>query len=123
MAGASNPACAADREITISRVLDAPRAQVWRAVTDPAQVIRWWMRGPDGRACENLITYLEVVEPERLTYQQGGDKDSEPVGFQVTMTFEKEGAADAKTRLTMRAVFPSTNAREFVIREHNAVEG
>lgn len=36
----------AEREIVISRVLDAPRDLVWEAMTDPAQVANWW--GPRG---------------------------------------------------------------------------
>jgi len=78
---------------------------------------------PDGRDYENLITYLEVVEPERLTYRHGGDQDCEPVNFQVTVTFDRDGAARQRTRIHMRMVFPSTHAREFVVREYGAIEG
>src|ERR1700733_11018958 len=79
------------------------------------------MHGPDGRDYENLITFLEVLTPERLSYKHGGDKDCEPVNFQVTVTFKDLGGG--KTRLTMRSIFPSKNARDFVVREYNAVEG
>jgi len=30
------------RELTLTRVLDAPRELVWRAWTDPARMARWW---------------------------------------------------------------------------------
>ena len=96
-----------DREIEISRVFNAPRELVWKAFTDAAQIPQWWgprgfttrtermdvkpggqwrfvMIGPDGQEYRNLITYLEVVEPERLRYKHGGEKDVEPVNFQVT---------------------------------------
>jgi uncharacterized protein YndB with AHSA1/START domain len=79
------------------------------------------MHGPDGRDYENVMTFLEVVAPERLSYKHGGEKDFEPVNFQVTVTFEQLG--DGKTKLTMRSVFPSKDARDFVIREVNALEG
>jgi len=35
----------ADREVRIERIFDAPREKVWRAVTDPALVAKWWGRG------------------------------------------------------------------------------
>ena len=135
-----------DREIEISRVFNAPRELVWKAFTDPAQIPQWWgprgfttrtermdvkpggqwrfvMIGPDGQEYRNLITYLEVVEPERLCYKHGGDMDVEPVNFQVTVTLERVGQTGDRTLLTMRSIFPSTNAKEFVVREYNAIEG
>ena len=35
-----------DREIVITRVLDAPRELAWQAMTDPRHIVRWW--GPRG---------------------------------------------------------------------------
>jgi len=32
-------------DLVVSRVLDAPVEQVWKAWTDPEHVMRWW--GPD----------------------------------------------------------------------------
>jgi len=32
--------------ITISRAFDAPRERVWRALTEPALITRWWGGGP-----------------------------------------------------------------------------
>jgi uncharacterized protein YndB with AHSA1/START domain len=34
------------RNVVVTRVFDAPVEQVWRAWTDPQQVMRWW--GPAG---------------------------------------------------------------------------
>ena len=34
------------RDLIVSRVFDAPVEQVWKAWTDPKQVMQWW--GPDG---------------------------------------------------------------------------
>ena len=46
------------RDIVITRVLDAPVEQVWKAWTDPQQVIRWW--GPAGfTGCESKIDFRE----------------------------------------------------------------
>lgn len=136
----------ADREIILSRIFDAPQELVWKVWTDPDHVPRWWgpqgfttttkhmdvkpagvwryvMHGPDGRDYQNVVSFLEVVRPQRLVYKHGGEKDTEPVNFTVTVTFEKAGDSGEKTRLTMRSIFPSKNAREFVVREYNAIEG
>jgi uncharacterized protein YndB with AHSA1/START domain len=127
----------------MTRVLNAPRELVFKMWTDPEHVPRWWgprgfttttytmdvtpggvwrfcMHGPDGRDFQNKITSLEVVKPERLVYRHGGDKDCEPVNFEVTVTFEDQGD---KTRLTMRMILPSANARDYVVKTYGAIEG
>ena len=132
-----------DREIVISRLINAPQELVFDAWTDPEQVGQWWgpsgftttthkmevkpggvwrfvMHGPDGRDYQNKITYLEIVPPERLVYRHGGDEDLEPVSFQTTVTFVAEGN---KTRVTMRSVFPTAEYRDRVVKEHGAIEG
>lgn len=35
-----------ERELTITRLINAPRERLWRAWTDPKEVAAWW--GPDG---------------------------------------------------------------------------
>ena len=131
------------RTIITSRLFDAPRELVFAAWTDPKHLAQWWgpdgfttttraievhpggvwrfvMHGPDGRDYENCITWHEIVRPERLVYSHGGTVDAEPVQFRTTVTFEDVGG---KTRLTMRAVFPSAKERDRVAREYGAVEG
>ncbi|MGH7244605.1 MAG: SRPBCC family protein [Phycisphaerales bacterium] len=133
-----------DREIELSRTFDAPRELVWKAFTEADELAQWWgpagfslttksrefkpggtwryvMHGPDGRDYLNITTFNEIVPNERLKYKQGGVVEGEPVNFEVTVTFEEVG--DNKTKLTMRSLFPSKNAREYVIREYNALEG
>ena len=137
-----------DREIVATRVFDAPRDLVWDVWTDPEHLARWWgpngftttthamelkpggvwrfvMHGPDGRDYQNKITYVEIVKPERLVYRHGGsggkeDRDLERINFRVSVTFTDQGA---KTRVEMRMVFPSANARDYVIETHGAFEG
>ena len=131
----------ADREIVTTRLIDAPRELVYEAFTDPEHVRHWFgpegfitttrsmdvrpggkwnfvMRGPDGTDWPNVVTYQEVTPPSRLRYLHGDDR--EPDMFSVTVTFDDEGG---KTALTMRAVFKTAAAREFVARERGAVEG
>jgi uncharacterized protein YndB with AHSA1/START domain len=130
------------REIVLTRVFDAPRELVFEAWTRQEQVEQWWgplgfsttfrefavrpgavwlftMHGPDGRDYPNRIVFEEVVHPERLVYAHDGGEGT-PVNFHVTVTFEAQGR---KTRLTMRSVFPSAEARDYVVKEYNALEG
>jgi len=134
-----------DREIVISRVIAAPRELVWQAWTDPQHVANWWgprgfsttikkmdfrvggvwehtMHGPDGANYPNKSTFREIVPHERIVFQHGGGRETGPgATFVATWTFETvEGG---KTRLTGRMVFPSAEARDFVVKEFGAVEG
>lgn len=144
MAGEGNPnASTADREIVITRTFDAPPELVWRAWTDPTQVAMWWgpngftttthsfdlrvggewrfdMHGPDGRDYPNRITFDEIDEPNRLVYSTSDDAEVAPISFQSIVTFERQAE---QTKLTMRMTFPTTEARERVVREFGAVEG
>ena len=139
-AGAASPT--ADREIVVTRVLDAPRELVFDAWTDPRHIGSWWgprgftttthemdvrpggawrfvMHGPDGTDYPNYVVYSEVVRPERLAYAHGG-QPGEPADFDVTVAFADEGG---KTRITMRSLFPSAAARDFVVKEYGAIDG
>jgi uncharacterized protein YndB with AHSA1/START domain len=146
MTPGASTATTTDREIVLSRVYEAPRELVWRAFTDPERLAHWYgprgfktrthqmdvkaggawsfvMIGPDGREYQNRITYLEVAAPERLRYRHGGGEGTEPVNFEVLVTLEQDGADAGRTRVTMRSIFPSQQALEFVVREYGAVEG
>ena len=77
------------KELTITRVFDAPRELVWKAWTEPELVKRWWgpkgftspvckidlriggeylsaMRSPEGQDFWSKGVYREIVAPERL---------------------------------------------------------
>jgi uncharacterized protein YndB with AHSA1/START domain len=134
-----------NREIVISRVLDAPRELVWQAMTDPRHVIHWWgprgftdtieemdvrpggvwkhvMHGPDGANFPNKSVFKEVVKPERIVYSHGGGREGGPgAHFVATWTFDAVEAG--KTMVTIRMVFPSAADRDFVIKEFGAIEG
>jgi uncharacterized protein YndB with AHSA1/START domain len=81
------------------------------------------MHGPDGRDYENLMTFLEIVEGRSLEYKQGGAADGEPIHFQVQVQFLDAGPDLKQTKLVMRLIFPSAQAKDFVINTCNAVEG
>ena len=134
------------REMVITRVIDAPRELVFDAWTDPEQIVHWWgpegftttiekmdvrpggewihvMHGPDGTDYPNKSVFLEVVRPELLSSTHGGHggEGSTEVNARKIVTFEV--AEGDKTLLTLRMVFPSTEARDTVMREYHAVEG
>jgi uncharacterized protein YndB with AHSA1/START domain len=131
------------RAIIGARTLDAPRALVFAAWSDPKHLAQWWgpngftttthafdfraggvwrfvMHGPDGRDYQNRITFDEIVAPERIVYRHGGGDDVEPVQFSTTVLFEDLGS---KTKLIWRGVFPSVEERARVIREYGADTG
>lgn len=92
-----------DREIVLTRVLDAPRELVWKAWTESEHLARWWapkgcstpfctvdlrpggrfhycMRMPDGSEVWGIGVYREVVEPERIVYTDSfSDEKGNPV--------------------------------------------
>jgi uncharacterized protein YndB with AHSA1/START domain len=136
----------ADRQIVTTRVLNARRDLVWRVWTDPEHIVRWWgptgfttttasmdvrpggqwrfvMHGPDGRDYPNLITFVEIEAPARIVYRHGGEVGLEPVHFTTIVTFEQLPDAPDRTRIVLRSVFESAEAREFVQREYGADEG
>ncbi len=139
---AKNDTDVAGREIIISRLLNAPRELVFKVFTDPKHIVHWWgpngftntihemhvkpggvfrfmMHGPDGTDWPNRISYLEVVEPERLVYLLGDDDHGKVGEFHVTVTFEVQSK---QTLLTMRTLFATVEECEQV-KQFGAVEG
>jgi len=133
---------AAEREIVITRTVDAPRTLVWRAWTEPGQIEAWWgpngfrtttyerevkvggvwrftMHGPDGTDFPNRIVYREIVKPARLVYDHDDDQPSPSIAFEATITFEED---NGRTTITLRSVFPTVEARNAVIK-FGAIEG
>ena len=115
----------ADRELMLTRLINAPREKVYRAWTDPELLKQWFapkpyttpvveidlrpggsacfvMRGPDGKDLPNRGVYLEVVPNERLVSTDAYVKawqPSEKPFMTLILTFEDEGG---KTRYTAR---------------------
>jgi uncharacterized protein YndB with AHSA1/START domain len=76
------------------------------------------MHGPDGKDWPNNIDYTDIKKPELIANDHGGDDGK--VHFQAVITFKDLGD---KTEVTMRSVFPSKEEKDFVIKEHGAIEG
>ena len=132
----------ADREIVISRVIDAPRELVFEAFTEVRHLSRWWgpegfttttrsfefraggawdfvMHGPDGTDYQEWITWTEIAPPERIAFLHG-DSPDDADAFESVLTFQPDGAA---TRVELRTVFPTKQARDLAIEKSHAVEG
>jgi uncharacterized protein YndB with AHSA1/START domain len=126
-----------DREIVLSRVIDAPRDLVFRAWVEPKRMFQWFgprgfncevrqasearsgamwrfdMIAPDGRRYVSRMVFLEVIPNERLVFDHGADKDDDPTRFRMTITFDEQ--SDGKTVLTLRQLHPSKAQRDGTI--------
>lgn len=134
----------ADRELIISRTIDAPRELVFEVWTKPEHLINWWgpngfthtfqevnirpggkwkfiMHGPDGRNYPNEVMFHKVDFPSKLEYSHSDPENPDGINFTTTVTFEE--VENKKTKLTMRALFPSKEALEYVVREYGAKKG
>jgi uncharacterized protein YndB with AHSA1/START domain len=125
----------ADRELVLTRLINAPRAKVYRAWTDPELLKQWFapkpyttpiveidvrpggsayfvMRGPDGKDLPNRGVYLEVVPNQKLVstdaYVKAWEPSEKPF-MTLILTFEDEGG---KTRYTARVRHWSVADRE-----------
>ena len=124
-----------ERELVVTRVIDAPRRLVFEAWTDAEQVARWWgpqgfvtthcdmdirvggayrfcMRSPAGTDHWKRGVYREIVEPERIVFTFAWEDASGNPGHELltTVTFDDVGG---KTRLTLRqAAFETVERRD-----------
>jgi uncharacterized protein YndB with AHSA1/START domain len=122
-----------NRELVITRVIDAPRERVFKAWT--TQLPEWWgphgmttpfyeidlrpggvfrtiMRAPDGTEYPTRGVFLEVMIPERIVFTDAFDADWQPhpdAFFTAISTFED---LDGKTKYTARALHWTVENRE-----------
>jgi uncharacterized protein YndB with AHSA1/START domain len=119
------PTRTAPDEVTLERTIDAPRALVFSAWTDPAHVAKWWgpggftskviawdprpgrpiridMIGPNGVVYPMNGNMVEIAPPERFVFSAGALDDAGAAMFDVmtTATFAEQGG---KTRITLNA--------------------
>ncbi len=115
-------------DLTISRVLKAPRTAVWQAWSDPSHFAKWWTPSPvmttvkkfelhAGGAFHTLMTmadgsemdggegcFLEVIPQERIVFTDalaGGWRPNEEAFFSaiITMDDHAEGTLYTSTAL------------------------
>ena len=127
-----------DREITISRKLNAPVDLVWEAWIKPEHIANWWgpngftttiskmdltaggewnlvMHGPDGTDYKNKSIFKEVVLHKKIVYEHV----SAP-RFVSTISFEEQGE---QTQLTWHMLFESAEQLIQVVKTFKADEG
>ena len=124
-----------DRELVLTRIIDAPREKVYRCWTEPELMKLWFvpkpwttrhvevdlrpggtslivMADPDGNEFPNPGVYLEVVPNERLVFTDAflaGWEPSEKPFMVGIITFEDQGG---KTLYTARARHWTAEDRE-----------
>lgn len=124
-----------DRELVLTRLLDAPRENVFRCWTEAELLKQWFapkswttpdatldvrpgganritMRSPEGQDFPNAGVYLEVVPNEKLVFTDAFTSawvPSQKPFFTAIITFEDEGG---KTRYTARARHWSVEDKE-----------
>ena len=115
------------KEVTITRVFDAPRELVYDVWTDEKHIASWFgprsftnpvvemdvrpggrmvihMQGPDGSVFPSLGTFTDVTPPERLAFTSAayaGIGGPFLLEDHTTITFTERGA---KTEMTLHAV-------------------
>ena len=134
-------AAAPDRDIVVTRLINAPREKVFKAFTESQQLLKWW--GPYGFT-NNLVeldvqpggkwkieqnmpagdtqlfygVYKEVVKNEKLvwSFTWGGRPDVEAI---TEFKFEEESG---KTLLTVTTTMPTAEGKQGMI-AYGAVQG
>jgi uncharacterized protein YndB with AHSA1/START domain len=126
-----------DREITMTRILDADRGQVFEAYTNP-NLVKRWLLGPVGwtmPVCEIDLkvggvfryvwsapnkadlglsgVYREIARPERIVHTEVFDGDWTGGESLVTTTFSQTGC---KTAITSTIRYPSREVRDAVLK-------
>jgi uncharacterized protein YndB with AHSA1/START domain len=125
-----------DREIVITRIVDAPRSLVFEAWSDPAQLPAWFgpegfaietkeidirpggqwrfdMIAPDGTRYSNRMAFLRLEAPALIEVDHGTDRDDDPSAFRMLLTLDEQ--ANGKTIVTLRQMHPTKARRDEVI--------
>jgi uncharacterized protein YndB with AHSA1/START domain len=129
-----------ERELVLQREIPFAGKLVWKAMTDPEHVNRWWgpdgfrnedvtmdfrvggawtfvMVGPDGTRYPNHSVFKEITPPSRLVFDHG---DGERIWFEATVTLEETATG---TLVTLRQLYPSRESRDEVVDKYGAIEG
>ncbi len=126
-----------DREITITRLFNAPRSLVFEAMTKPEHVRKWWGclderysvtgcqidlrvggawrfvgKGPDGQNPVFYGVYREINPPDRLVYTEIYEPFPEVESVVTQILTEERG----KTRITITSLYPSHEVRDMVLK-------
>lgn len=127
-----------DRELLLSRKLDAPIALVWEVWTKPEHIVNWWgpngftntintmdvspggewdlvMHGPDGTDYKNKSIFKEVIPFKKIVYEH----ISAP-RFISTIEFQEQGD---QTLISWHMLFETAEEFIQVVKTFKADEG
>jgi len=125
-----------DREVTLTRQFNAPRALVFDALTKPELVKRWMFgagasmpvceidlrvggsfrfvwRNPDGSEMAMNGVYREIARPERIVNTQRLETAWLPGEFLLTTTLTESGG---KTAFTATTLYDSQETRDKILK-------
>lgn len=128
------------RDLTLTRIIDAPREKLYRCWTEPELLKQWFaplpyttpvaevdvrpggsayivMRGPDGTEHPIRSVYLDIVPNRRVVstnafVEAWKPADTPVMPFMMTMSISFEDEGDGKTRYTALVRHWSTADRE-----------
>lgn len=130
------------KELTITRVFDAPREFVWKAWTEPERVKRWWgpkgftspvikidlrvggeylscMRSPEGQDFWSKGIFREIVAPERLVMTNSfADKEGNTVPASY---YGMSG--DWPLEMLVTVMFEEQEGKTKLTLKHSGIEG
>lgn len=130
-----------ERNLVMSRVVDAPQSLVWQAFSQPEHLIQWWgpegftntfekfefreggewlfvMHGPDGTDWANKVTFTKIQPESLIAYDHGSPEAGTMFKAQIRM----EAQGD-KTKVTLCMSFETKEARDQKIRDVGAIKG
>ena len=128
----------ADREIRISRLLNAPIELVWEVWTKPEHIRNWWgpngftnsitkmelkaggewnlvMHGPDGTDYKNKSVFREIIKHKKIVYEHVSSPK-----FIATIEFESRGNS---TFINWHMLFETREQFIQVVKTFKADEG
>lgn len=126
-----------NRELRITRILNAPVEKIWEVWTDPEHIARWWgpngftntihtmdvqpggewrltMHGPDGKRYPNKSEFTEIVPLQKIVFRHFNPN------YFATVIFEPNGK---ETLLEWITVFETVELFETVVKVFKADEG
>lgn len=129
-----------DREIVVTRLIDAPRELVFAAFTEQKHIESWWapkeatthemdvkpdgiwrysQPAHDGSLYPFKVKFIELDKPTRLVYDYGTDAANAPDPVRTTVTFEEQ---DEKTKVTLHLMFVTAAERKQAVK-YGAIVG
>ncbi len=122
-----------EREIVLTRLVDAPRELIFDVWTNPEHLPKWFgpagftvqtkeidvtvggiwrfdMTAPDGTCYDNRMVFKRIERPSLIEADHGSDNVNDPNKFHMLVTFMEQ--SNGKTVVTLRQIHPSKTHRD-----------